>query len=120
MTVRYLIELPWPDKKLSANWAKKIHWAQKAKLIKGARQAAAWNAVSQGVKKIRARKLKVTITLHPPDNRRRDPPNWQYACKAHIDGVADVVQVDDHYWKITWVDGDPIPKDGKIVMELEA
>lgn len=114
------VELPWPDRRLGANEMRRSHWAKKMRLVKGARTAAAWNAVQQGVRRMDALKIKAAITLYPPDRRPRDYPNWQYACKAAIDGVADVIGVDDKHWKITWADGEPRPPQGAVVMELEA
>ena len=118
--MRQAIILPWPDKRLGANAMRRMHWGQKTRIIKGARLAAAWTAKEQGAKAMKARRILAKITLHPPDARRRDFPNWQYACKPMIDGVADLIGIDDHLWKIEWVDGEPRPKRGEVIMELEA
>ena len=113
------VTLPWPNKRLSANWVKSVHWAKRAEMTHKARIAAAWETKAQGVKRMKADSLNVTITLHPPDARNRDFPNWQYACKAMIDGIADAAGIDDGKWKITWVDGEIRRPHGAVVVELE-
>lgn len=37
----------------------------------------------------------VVITIHPPTNRRMDPPNWYPTIKALIDGMTDAKLWDD-------------------------
>jgi hypothetical protein len=88
-----------------------------ARITKAARQSAGWMARAAGLRTLPPQELRVTITLHQPDNKRRDAKNWEAACKAYIDGIADVCGIDDHFWRITFVWGDVIPG-GKVVVEL--
>lgn len=110
------VTLPWPDSKLIPH--ARGHWAPKARATKMARELAAWKAKENGARPIEADKLDVKITLNPPDRRRRDRANSEAACKALIDGVADVVGVDDYFWRITWDHGEPI-KGGQVVVNIE-
>jgi crossover junction endodeoxyribonuclease RusA len=58
--------------------------------------------MAQGLRRINADALHVTITLCPPNNNRRDVQNTIAALKAAVDGVADVLGVDDSRWRIVW------------------
>lgn len=91
--------MPWPLKELSPN--ARLHWAQLAKAKKSYRQACAWTALSQGAKPIEAEGLHVTLTFYPPSRRAIDLDNCLARFKAGIDGLVDVLKVDDSKWKIT-------------------
>lgn len=57
-------------------------------------------ARSYGAKKIDAEALRVSLVFVPPDRRRRDLDNCLAACKAGLDGLADVLGVDDRHWSL--------------------
>lgn len=92
--------LPWPPTTLSPN--ARVHWSKLAKAKKAYRQACAYTALEQGARKINAERLHVDIRFHPPSRRRIDPDNCLARMKAGIDGLADVLGVDDSKWKITF------------------
>lgn len=92
------VELPWPDRRLHPN--ARIHHMEKARVVKQAREDAAWWAKAAGVKPIKADALSVTIIFYPPDNRRRDLDSMLASIKSALDGIADVVGVDDSKWEI--------------------
>ena len=50
--------------------------------------------------------LHVSITFHPPSNRRQDLDNMLASIKSGLDGVADAIGVDDSNWTITIARGD--------------
>lgn len=112
------ITIPWPAKELSPN--ARIHWAAKAKAVKGYRLACAWYAAEQRITRMDARKINARITFHPPSNRRMDIDNMLSRAKAGIDAVSDVIGVDDSKWELSLVRGEPRPKQGEIVMVLVA
>jgi crossover junction endodeoxyribonuclease RusA len=113
------ITLPWPDKRLNPN--ARVHWADLAKAKKAARNAAAWEARIQGahIIKGKAGRVRATITFSPPDRRARDLDNCIAAMKAAIDGIADVIGVDDSKWTFTATMGEPV-KGGRVRLDIEA
>ena len=93
------ITLPFPTKELSPNARK--HWAQLAKAKAFYRHACSVTAMSQGLKKIDAQGLHLDITFYPPSRRRYDLDNLLASMKSGLDGIADVVGVDDSNWTLT-------------------
>jgi hypothetical protein len=62
---------------------------------------------------------RLTVTIHPPDKRRRDFSNTIAALKAHIDGISDALAVDDSKFRISWPDSFAEPvKGGKIIITI--
>jgi crossover junction endodeoxyribonuclease RusA len=92
--------LPWPPKDLSPNSRK--HYQALARIKKAYREACAWTARQQGAGRIDAERLAVHLEFVPPDRRHRDWDNMLAAFKAGADGLADVIGVDDHYWRISF------------------
>lgn len=93
------VTLPWPSKELSPNARK--HWAQLAKAKAFYRHACSVTAQTQGLKKIDAQVLHLDITFYPPSRRRYDLDNLLASMKSGLDGIADVVEVDDSNWSLT-------------------
>ena len=94
-----ILTMPWPPKELSPN--ARLHWAQLARAKKKYREACAWTALSQGARKLDDSKLKVSLTFYPPTRRAIDLDNCLARFKAGIDGLVDVLGVDDSKWEIT-------------------
>lgn len=92
------ITLPWPPKELSPN--ARIHWAQLAKAKKAYRAACAWTAREQGVRPLQADKLHLSLTFYPPNRRAFDLDNALARMKSGLDGLADVLGVDDKNWSL--------------------
>lgn len=90
--------LPWPTTDLSPNT--RCHWAVKAKAKKAYRTLRAWEAQSQGLGRIYAERLHVKITFVPPNRRARDLDNLLASIKSGLDGLCDVVGVDDSKWSL--------------------
>lgn len=91
-----IIDLPWPHKSLSPN--ARVHWAEKARATKKAREWAQWVSCSYGP--IEASELKVTVTFNPPDRRSRDDDNLMSSVKAYRDGIADSLEVNDKVFRM--------------------
>lgn len=90
------VTLPWPAKDLSPN--ARVHWGQKAKAAKLARQTAFALAREAGLipRLIRnSSKVEVSLGFVPPSRRRYDLDNCLAAMKSSLDGIADALQVDD-------------------------
>jgi crossover junction endodeoxyribonuclease RusA len=60
----------------------------------------------------------MTVTFHPPDNRRRDRTNMEASMKAGFDGMADAMGVDDNRFAPTYRKGE-IVKGGKVVVTIQ-
>lgn len=106
--------LPWPSSVLSPN--ARTHWAALAKEKKAYRDACAWTASSQGAKRIYAKKLHLTITFYAPTRRAYDLDNALASIKSGLDGLADVLGVDDSKWSLTIAKGEGIGGMIKVVV----
>lgn len=93
------LTLPWPPKELSPN--ARIHWAQLAKAKKDYRAACGWTAREQGAKRIKAQRLHLSLTFFPPTRQAYDLDNALARMKSGLDGLADVLGVDDKHWSFT-------------------
>ncbi len=91
------LTLPWPPHDLSPN--ARVHWAALAKAKKSYRFACAIEATRQGARRIDAPSLDVHFTFYPPTRRRIDLDNCLSRIKSGIDGLVDVLGVDDSKWR---------------------
>lgn len=108
------IELPWPPKELSPN--ARIHWAKLAKAKKAYREACAWTAKEQGARKIEAGKLHLSLTFYAPTRRAYDLDNALARMKSGLDGLADILGVDDKHWSLSIARADEIG--GYVMVEV--
>lgn len=92
--------MPWPSADLSPN--ARIHWAVLARAKKAYRETCGWQAKAQGARPIKADRLDVAFTFYPPSKRRIDLDNCIARMKSGIDGIADVVGVDDSKWRMSF------------------
>jgi crossover junction endodeoxyribonuclease RusA len=100
------IILPWPPKELSPN-ARQHHMAHyRAK--KSYRAVCFWQAKQQGVKTVNAEALHLTLTFYAPTRRAFDLDNALARIKSGLDGLADVLGVDDSRWALTIKKGDTV------------
>lgn len=93
------ITLPWPPKELSPN--ARLHWSKLAKAKKAYRYACAVQARVQGAQRIEADKLHLSLTFYPPTRRGFDLDNALARMKSGLDGLADVLGVDDRHWSLS-------------------
>ena len=93
------ITLPWPQKELSPN--ARLHWAKLAKAKRQYREACAITARSQGARRLAADSLHLTLTFYPPTRRAFDLDGLLSRMKSGLDGLADVLGVDDSRWSLT-------------------
>ena len=110
------VELPWPHRWLHPN--ARTHWAQKATAAKNARRTACYTALEAGARGMAADALDIAITFYPPDKRRRDVDGMLSSVKSYLDGIADVVGVDDSNWRISMQKAEP-RKGGVVVVEIQ-
>ena len=114
------IRLPWPDKRLSPN--ARLHYQAVARVKKAARHDACFSAIAattpaQRAALKRAESLDVAVTFCPPSRRAFDDDNLVASIKAHIDGIADALGVDDSRWRLTIERGEPV-KGGAVIVEV--
>lgn len=110
-----VVTLPWPARALHSN--ARPHWAAKAGAVKKAR-ADARNLAKPLVRGLKADRLRINITFHPPSNRG-DTDNMLTACKAYLDGIADATGIDDRFFDIEKpVRGEP-KKGGEVKIQIE-
>lgn len=72
-----------------------------AKAKKAYKEACMWQAKADGAKPMTVDALHLTITFVPPDRRHRDLDNMLSSIKAGLDGLRDVLSVDDSKWSLT-------------------
>lgn len=87
------IHLSWPHKDLSPNARKRFQHT--AALKKTARREGKLLALSYRKEVPAGGRLYLRITACPPDRRKRDRDNVMASLKAHLDGIADGLGVDD-------------------------
>ncbi|HNT40043.1 MAG TPA: hypothetical protein PKO45_13085 [Rubrivivax sp.] len=96
------LNLPWPPSGLNPN-VRHAHWSQLAGLKRRFRSACAMVAREQGARALQGppAALAVHLLFVPPDRRRRDLDNCIASMKAGLDGLADVLGVDDSRWRLS-------------------
>lgn len=94
-----VVTLPWPSSRLSPN--ARVHWAALAKAKRVYREACSWQARLQGITPMSADALHVSITFYAPTRRAYDLDNALARMKSGLDGLADVLGVDDSKWTLT-------------------
>lgn len=110
------VTLPYPPRVLSPN--ARQHWAEIARKKREYRNACAWQAVAQGLRRMDAQGLQVSFVFYPPNRQRRDLDNAIASIKAGIDGLVDVLGVDDSKWAMDFRLADEIG--GKVDVTIEA
>ena len=93
-----IIVLPWPPKGLSPN-DRPSRWAL-ARAKKQYRRSCAWAAVAAGARRLDADRLRVRVRFIPPNANVRDTDNMVASIKSGLDGVAEVIGVDDSRWDL--------------------
>lgn len=111
-----IFTMPWPALR-GLNPNHRAHWAAKHRAKQSLRAAWAWEATKQGARKLDHKRLSISLTFVPPDRRARDVDNMLSSCKAGLDGLADVLGVDDRYWSIKMTVADEIG--GFVRVEVE-
>lgn len=94
------IILPFPPKELSPN--QRLHWSKVSRAKAAYRAACHFTAREQGAHKLTAERLHVSFTFYPPNRARRDLDGCISRMKSGIDGLADVLGVDDSRWAMSF------------------
>ena len=106
------LEFPWPPAALSPN--ARPHWATKAKAAKKYKADCYWacKAAYTHHERLdlmsRLGGLKLAVTFHPPDKRRRDSDNLMGSGKYLFDAISEFTQIDDSRFTYTISKSTPI------------
>jgi len=92
------IMLPWPPRVLSPN--SRVHWAKLMRAKREFKRECMAAALKQGVRPLPLQRngLHVDLLFVPPTRRVFDLDNALAAMKSGLDGLADVLHVDDSQW----------------------
>jgi len=110
-----MIDLPWPPRELSPN--ARVDRRAVAGIRSRYRQACGWATTAAGFRAMPPGPLHLDVTFHPPDRRARDLDNMLSSIKAALDGISDVIRVDDSWWSLTIRRADPVPG-GRVSVRL--
>ncbi|MBO9680940.1 MAG: hypothetical protein J7556_22160 [Acidovorax sp.] len=58
-------------------------------------------ALAQGACRVQATRLHLSLVFYPPSRRAFDLDNALARMKSGLDGLADVLGVDDRHWELT-------------------
>lgn len=111
------ITLPWPQASLSPN--ARQHYMALARARKKYRNDCWVSAHAQGARKVAADALTVSVRFAPPTRRRYDLDNLLSRMKSGLDGLADVLGVDDSRWRLRIEMAEPV-KGGAVRVEVVA
>jgi Holliday junction resolvase RusA-like endonuclease len=116
--VMITVELPWMPSVLRPNRARTRHWAANGKAAAAYKAECLIELRRQGLGKIDADQVAITLRFHPPRRGRMDRSGSLAAFKAAEDALADVIGIDDDQFEpITLCRGDPVPG-GKVVVTI--
>ena len=114
--------LPWPSARLSPN--ARLHWAQKAKAVKSARNESHVAVLHQTYLADRAKligkRLRLSLEFMPRTAARRDLDNLIASCKGPLDGIADALGVDDSHFELVAKIGQKCPAGAYVKVTVEA
>ncbi len=71
------------------------------KAKKSYKEACMWQAIGQGLKASSAEKLHVHLQFYKPSRRAMDLDNTLARMKAGLDGLSEVLAVDDSKWALS-------------------
>jgi len=111
-----MITLPWPPSSLSPN--ARQHYMALARARKAYRTECWYQAHQQGLRKIDATQLHLSIEFVPPSRRAFDLDNCLARIKSGLDALADITGVDDRHWSLTIRRADEIG--GMVRVSVEA
>jgi crossover junction endodeoxyribonuclease RusA len=111
-----LIELSWPSEELSPN--ARVHHMVKHRHAKAAKIEAGWATKIAGYMNFAADRYDVHIKAYPPSNRNRDADNLIASLKPHLDGIAEVLGVNDSMFNAPTLEWCDLSHKGRIVIRL--
>jgi crossover junction endodeoxyribonuclease RusA len=119
MTHSVTIRIGWPAQAL---WQNSSHGTfTTARAIKTAKAEGWASALAAGVKRLpKCSSYSLNFTFTPPKRRggQHDATNMRPACKAHIDGIADALGVNDRIFRVGQETVLPAAGDGHVLIEV--
>ena len=111
------VTLPFPPATLSPN--ARLHWRALDRAKKAYKSACAWALQAQPLPPVCyvGQRIPLTITISPPDRRRRDRDNMQHSLKYALDSLAHRMDVDDYHFDPSYRFAEPA-KGGRVVIEV--
>lgn len=116
------IDLPWPPSSLRPNAVNRQHWRANRSAGTSYKGDCLILCRSQGLGKLDADGLHLSIRFCPPDRRRRDLDGMLSSIKHGLDAISETVGVDDYHFGFTLTRGEPV-KGGAVqvtITEMEA
>jgi len=114
----HVIRLPWTKPPLSLN--DRSDWRARARAVKDVRRVAA--AYVRAAHIARTDRIRVVLTYHPRDARRRDSDNLTATLKAVCDGIVDAGVVTDDTPELMVKDmpviAAPMPRDPHLTLTI--
>lgn len=114
------LTLPWPSQASGLSPNSRVHWRVKAKATKKAREMSHWLAMEAGASRARAHlsdEVPVRLIFHPPPGKVPDEQNAIASVKAHLDGIADALQIDDVRFRLSHEMSTP-ERPGRVEVEI--
>lgn len=102
------IELPYPPSDLRPNKSRTRYWRKNAETARSFKALCRVELRAQGVGKIDADKLHISLTYCPKDRARRDLDADLSASKALIDALSDALGVDDQHFSYSLFRGEVV------------
>lgn len=105
------VSLPWPPSALRHNAHQ--HWRKRHVASQLYKSVCSISLREQGLGKVDAERLHLTMTFLPPDRRRHDMDGMLSRTKWGIDCIAELTGVDDYFFGLTLIRGEPV-KGGRV------
>jgi crossover junction endodeoxyribonuclease RusA len=112
-----LIELGWPAKQLSPN--ARVHHMVKHRYAKAAKIEAGWATKAAQPRDFGGDRFDIHIRAYPPVNRNRDADNLIASMKAHLDGIAGALEVNDSLFNAPTLEWADVTEHGKVVVTVK-
>ncbi len=110
-----MVQLPWPPSALRHNAHQ--HWRKRHTAAAAYKADCAIALREQGLSKVEAEALHLTMTFCPPDRRRHDMDGMLSRAKWGVDCIADATGIDDYHFGFTLRRGQPV-KGGAVIVEV--
>ncbi len=112
------LQLPFPDRALSPN-ASKRHWRYKQPAKQAARTEAFYVVAPFKGTFSGSDLLQMSLTIYPPDKKRRDLDNVFASMKSTIDGMCKAIEIDDSQIRRVMLEWGGVVENGAVELELK-
>lgn len=106
------VSIPWPPSALRPN-ASKRHWRTKHAAAQLYKSVCVVELKEQGIGVLDVPRLHITLNFREPNRIRRDMDNLVAQCKYALDAISGVTGVDDYFFGLTLIRGEPV-KGGRV------